>query len=85
MPLSDDLAVQPVQQAADLIALDDALREFSLIDERKSRIVELRYFAGLGISDIAAVLGISPATVKREWTVARLWLLRRISGNAHDS
>jgi RNA polymerase sigma factor (TIGR02999 family) len=62
----------------DLVALDDALKALAEIDPRQSRIVELRYFAGLSIEDTAEVLGISPATVKRDWTVARAWLRREL-------
>ena len=68
----------------DLVALDDALKALAEIDPRQSRIVELRYFAGLSIEDTAEVLGISPATVKRDWTVARAWLRRElVRGEAH--
>jgi RNA polymerase sigma factor (TIGR02999 family) len=62
----------------DLVALDDALKALAEIDPRQSRIVELRYFAGLSIEDTAEVLQISPATVKRDWTVARAWLKREL-------
>jgi RNA polymerase sigma factor (TIGR02999 family) len=62
----------------DLVALDDALKALAEIDPRQSRIVELRYFAGLSIEDTAEVLRISPATVKRDWTVARAWLKREL-------
>jgi RNA polymerase sigma factor (TIGR02999 family) len=62
----------------DLVALDDALKALAEIDPRQSRIVELRYFAGLSIEDTAEVLQVSPATVKRDWTVARAWLKREL-------
>ena len=58
----------------DLEALDDALNTLAAIDPQQSRIVELRFFGGLTIEETAQVLGISPATVKREWTVAKAWL-----------
>jgi RNA polymerase sigma factor (TIGR02999 family) len=64
----------------DLIALDDALRTLAQRDPDKARLVELRYFAGLGISEIAGILGVSPATVKRQWAVTRAWLYRAICG-----
>lgn len=57
-----------------LIALDEALDRLEAIDPRKSRIVELRYFGGLGIEETAEVIGVSPATVKRDWSMARAWL-----------
>jgi RNA polymerase sigma factor (TIGR02999 family) len=62
-----------------LLALDEALERLEEIDPQKSRIIELRYFGGLTIEDTAEVLGISPATVKREWSMARAWLRRDIS------
>lgn len=63
----------------DLLSLDEALRELEALDERQSRIVELRYFGGLSIEETAEVLDISPATTKREWSTARLWLRRRLA------
>jgi RNA polymerase sigma factor (TIGR02999 family) len=62
----------------DVLALDDALARLATLDPRKARLVELRYFAGLSIPEAAAVLGISPATVGREWVVARMWLRREL-------
>jgi RNA polymerase sigma factor (TIGR02999 family) len=62
----------------DLMALDDALNELARLDERQGKIVELRYFGGMTNEEVALALGISPATVKREWTVAKAWLARRI-------
>jgi RNA polymerase sigma factor (TIGR02999 family) len=67
------------QPEVDLIALDHALQELEALDSRQSRIVELRYFGGLTIEETAEVLGLSPATVKREWSTARLWLRRQIT------
>lgn len=58
----------------DVLLLDDALRSLAQLDERQSRIVELRFFAGLSIEETAEALGISEATVSREWTTARVWL-----------
>ncbi|HYY57818.1 MAG TPA: sigma-70 family RNA polymerase sigma factor [Pyrinomonadaceae bacterium] len=63
-----------VERSAELIALDDALRELSEFDEQKSRIVELRYFGGLSIEETAEVLGVSTVTVNRHWRMARAWL-----------
>jgi len=62
----------------DLIALDDALNELSLIDPQQSRIVELKYFAGLDMEEIAEVLSISTATISRDWKIAKLWLLQQL-------
>lgn len=64
--------------AVDLLALDDALHRLATIDPQKARLVELRYFAGLSIPDAAAALGVSEATVGREWVVARMWLRREL-------
>lgn len=62
----------------DLIALDDALERLREVDRRKCRVVELRFFAGLDLDDVAATLEVSRATIKREWAIARAWLLREI-------
>jgi RNA polymerase sigma factor (TIGR02999 family) len=77
-------AVAPGQgPTVDVLALDEALDRLAAMDGRKARLVELRYFAGLGIDEAAAVLGVSPATVKRDWTAARAWLRREL-GEAGD-
>lgn len=64
----------------DLADLDEALVALAELDEKQSRVVELRYFGGLSIDETAEVLGVSPATVKRDWTMARAWLKRRLRG-----
>jgi RNA polymerase sigma factor (TIGR02999 family) len=64
--------------AVDVIALDDALARLALMDPQKARLVDFRYFAGLSIPEAAEVLGVSPATVVREWAVARMWLRREL-------
>jgi RNA polymerase sigma factor (sigma-70 family) len=63
----------------DFVSLDDALNGLAKLDVQQSRIVELRFFSGLSIEETAQVLGISPATVKRHWTTARVWLHREMS------
>src|SRR4030095_7887229 len=63
----------------DVLALDEILQRLTTLDERQARIVELRYFGGLSIEDTAEALRISPATVKREWAVARAWLRRELA------
>ena len=70
------LAIEP---GRDLVALDDALSALAIIDERKSRIVELRFFGGLSHEETAEALGVSAKTVLREWQVAKVWLLRELS------
>jgi RNA polymerase sigma factor (TIGR02999 family) len=79
LPLSHVEAGDPADQV-DLLALDDALTALELEDPRKSQIVSLRYFAGLTLEQAADVTGQSLATVKRDWSYARAWLLDRISG-----
>jgi len=69
--------------SVDLVALDDALNRLAQLDPQQSRIVELRFFGGLSIEDTSHVLGISPATVKRHWTTARVWLHDEISKAEH--
>jgi RNA polymerase sigma factor (TIGR02999 family) len=66
--------------AVDLIALDEALTRLAALDPQKARLVDLRYFAGLSIPEAAEVLGVSTATVGREWAVARMWLRRELEG-----
>jgi RNA polymerase sigma factor (TIGR02999 family) len=68
-----------LKQAADLVALDDALSELAAIDPRKSQIVEMRYFGGMSVEETAEVLGVSPVTVMRDWSTAKAWLLRAMS------
>jgi RNA polymerase sigma factor (TIGR02999 family) len=79
--LDEAVALTP-QRDVDVIALDKALCELSELDAQQSRIVELRFFAGLTIEDTSEVLGISPATVKRDWVTARAWLFRTMTGEA---
>lgn len=80
----DEAAIVSQEQAADLVALDDALTSLEAMDERKARIVELRYIGGLNIEETAEVLAISPATVQREWRAAKAWLYREIQKGAGD-
>jgi len=66
----------------DVLALDEALRRLATLDDALARIVELRYFGGLTVEETAEVVGVSPATVKRQWTLARVWLKRALEGEA---
>ena len=75
LALSEQVAL-PQRREVDLMALDDALNRLATLDPQQSRLIELRFFGGLTIEETAVVLGISPATVKREWTTARAWLQR---------
>ena len=67
------------ERAAELVALDDALKVLDELDERKSRIVELRYFGGLTVDETAQVLGVSDKTVMRDWNLAKAWLYQQLS------
>jgi RNA polymerase sigma factor (TIGR02999 family) len=75
--LHDDLE-KPQRQAADVVALDDALTDLAKLDVQQARIVELRFFSGLTVDETAALLGISAATVGRDWTMAKAWLSREM-------
>jgi len=68
----------PQKREVNLVALDDALSTLATLDPQQSRLIELRFFGGLSIEETAVVLGISPATVKREWVTARAWLQREM-------
>jgi len=83
--LNDNIALTK-SKSVDLIALDDALETLAEFDPQQSRIVELRFFGGLSIEETSCVLGISEATVKRDWTTAKIWLHHQMSrtGN-HDA
>jgi len=83
--LNDNIALTK-SKSVDLIALDDALGTLAEFDPQQSRIVELRFFGGLSIEETSCVLGISEATVKRDWTTAKIWLHHQMSrtGN-HDA
>lgn len=81
-----DEATIPAVDDVLLFDVDEALTKLAGFDERKSRIVELRFFGGLSVEEAAEALGLSPATVKREWTLARAWLYREIAdGQQRDS
>jgi RNA polymerase sigma factor (TIGR02999 family) len=71
-------------RATDLVALDDALIALATLDARQSQVVELRFFGGLSIDETAEVLKVSPETVKRDWRLAKVWLLRELTKEATD-
>lgn len=77
LTLNESIDASP-QRSVAIVALDDALNDLAKLDERQSRIVEMRYFAGLEIEEVAEVLGISRATVNRDWVTARAWLMRQL-------
>lgn len=76
----DDAEPAVHQEAAEVVALHEALERLQAFDERKSRVVEMRYFGGLSIEETAEALGVSIITVNRDWRLARTWLLREMSG-----
>ena len=75
----DEALVHGGEQSVDLLALDSALERLAALDPEQARIVELRFFGGLTVEETAEALGVSPATVKRHWTVARAWLARELA------
>jgi RNA polymerase sigma factor (TIGR02999 family) len=81
VPLEKARLITP-EPALDVLAVDRALEAFAKIDQRKSQVVELRFFGGLSVEETADVLGISVETVKRDWRVAKLWLSRELQGQA---
>lgn len=79
----DETVASAPEREINLVALDDALDTLAKLDERQSRMVELRFFGGLSIEETSEVLGVSAPTVKREWASARAWLYREIRGPQH--
>lgn len=80
LPLNEALVVSS-RPDRNLVELDEALKRLALFDERKSRVVELRFFGGLDVKETAKVLSVSSQTVMRDWRLARIWLLRELSGD----
>jgi RNA polymerase sigma-70 factor, ECF subfamily len=83
--LLDVALVAAPEQSADLVAVDDALKRLATVDERKSRVVEMRFFGGLSVEETAEVLKVSPETVMRDWRLAKAWLLREMSGKPNET
>lgn len=77
---AEALDALPELKSDEVLSVHEALDRLEAIDERQARVVELRYFVGLEVQETAEVLGISPATVKRDWTLARAWLQRELEG-----
>jgi len=78
----DEALVVTAQPDFNLVALDDALNRLAKMDERKSKVVELRFFGGLDVKETAEVMHVSPDTVMRDWKMAKVWLLRELRGGA---
>ena len=74
----DEALVAPAEPGHDLVALDDALEALATVDERKARVIELRFFGGLSVEETASVLEVSVDTVMRDWKLAKAWLLREL-------
>jgi RNA polymerase sigma factor (TIGR02999 family) len=81
----DEALLVTQEPGRELVALDDALKALSKFDERKSRVIEMRFFGGLSVEETAAVLNVSPDTVMRDWRLAKAWLEREMSSDAHDA
>ncbi len=80
----EDARVPSPKRSADVVALDDALNALAAFDEREAKVVELRFFGGLSEEETAEVLGISTRTVKRDWAVAKAWLLREMRSGGRE-
>ena len=78
----DEAAILSQERAADMVALDEALDNLAAVDQRKSQVVELRFFGGLSIDETAEVLRVSPGTIMRDWTLAKAWLKREMMRDA---
>jgi RNA polymerase sigma-70 factor (ECF subfamily) len=78
----EEALVVTSERPQDLVALDDALQALAAVDERKSRVVEMRFFGGLTVEETASALDVSPETVMRDWRLAKVWLLRALGGAA---
>jgi RNA polymerase sigma factor (TIGR02999 family) len=75
----DEALAPSIDKSLDLVALDEALQELTALDPRQSQIVELRFFGGMTVEEIAELLDVSPRTVKREWRLAKAWLRREVT------
>jgi len=82
--LFDEALMVAPETSTNLVAVDDALSELAKVDERKSQVVEMRFFGGLSVEETAEVLKVSPETVMRDWRLAKAWLLRELSGETPD-
>jgi RNA polymerase sigma factor (TIGR02999 family) len=80
----DDVAVVNGDRTGDLVALDDAMNALARLDPRKVQIIEMRFFGGLSVEETAEVLKVSPATVRRDWGIAKFWLYRELGGGTCD-
>jgi RNA polymerase sigma factor (TIGR02999 family) len=81
----DETVMVSSSPPADIVALDDALKALATFDQRKSQVIELRFLGGLSVQETAEVLNVSPETVMRDWKLAKVWLLRELSGEANHA
>ena len=79
----DERLLASQEKSIDLVALDRALIDLACLDPQQARIVEFRFFGGMTVEETAEALGVSPATVKRHWTIARAWLMRELQSGSH--
>ncbi len=79
LPLDEALTIVSQEKSVDLVALDEALDKLAQFDERQAKVVELRYFSGLSIDETAEVLNVSNVTIRRDWNMAKAWLLQEIT------
>ena len=79
MPIELDETIMASEEAPDLVRLDDALRALADTNRRKSRVVELRFFGGFSVDEVAGILGVSQQTVLRDWRLAKVWLQRELN------
>ena len=80
----DEAAMVGGERSADLVALDDAMNELARLDPRKVQVVEMRFFGGLSVEETAEVLKVSPVTVRRDWSSAKVWLYGAMTGRTGD-
>jgi RNA polymerase sigma factor (TIGR02999 family) len=80
----DEAVVVGADPGVDLVALDDALKALARVDARKVQVVEMRFFGGLSVEETATVLKVSPVTVRRDWSSAKIWLYRELTGETDD-
>ena len=80
----DETVVVSADPGVDLVALDDALKALARVDPRKVQVVEMRFFGGLSVEETATVLKVSPVTVRRDWSSAKIWLYRELTGETDD-
>ena len=82
--LDEGVAASP-ETSAEILQLEEALTRLEQMNPRQAQVVEMRYFGGLSVEEVASILGIAPRSVKRDWALARMWLYQEIQKRPHDS